>query len=228
LWFTESSADKVGKITTAGVITEYPVKGANLLGSITSGPDGNLWFEFLVIKGTTLSGSLAKITTSGVLTIVKQGYPVGTGFGGKHGNGFVAGSDGAFWLDQGYPNSLARVTTSGVVSEVALSSANACPSDLAVGADKKLWVVEACSGTVERLSAIGGAGKTIAATHGVSFSGAVASYTDGTTTATASDFTASIVWGDGSKTSGAVAGSSGSFTVSGTYTYANAVTSKSR
>jgi hypothetical protein len=128
------------------------------------------------------------------------------------------------WLDQGFPNSLARVTTSGVVSKVALSGGNACPSDLTVGADKKLWVVEACSGTVERLSAIGGAGKKIAATYGVSFSGVVASYTDGTTTATASDFTASIVWGDGTKTSGTVAGASGSFTVSGIHTYAKAGT----
>jgi virginiamycin B lyase len=45
LWFTEDSVNKIGRITTAGVITEFPVPtaGSGLRG-ITTGPDGALWF----------------------------------------------------------------------------------------------------------------------------------------------------------------------------------------
>ena len=35
--------DAVGRITTAGVLTEFPVAGAQPNGIVT-GPDGNLWF----------------------------------------------------------------------------------------------------------------------------------------------------------------------------------------
>jgi hypothetical protein len=49
----------------------------------------------------------------------------------------------------------------------------------------------------------------------------VASFTDGTTTVTAADFTATIAWGDGITTTGTVVGSNGSFTVEGGHTYAD-------
>lgn len=44
LWFTEPGGDKVGRITTAGVITEFPVTTGSAPAFITAGPDGNLWF----------------------------------------------------------------------------------------------------------------------------------------------------------------------------------------
>jgi virginiamycin B lyase len=45
LWFTEFLGNKVGRLTTTGTFTEYPVPTANAkpLG-ITTGPDGNIWF----------------------------------------------------------------------------------------------------------------------------------------------------------------------------------------
>lgn len=65
------------------------------------------------------------------------------------------------------------------------------------------------------------AGKTIAATEGQSFSGAVASFTDADTNATAAEYTASIAWGDASTSAGTISGAKGGpFTVSGTHTYA--------
>jgi len=41
LWFIE--ANKIGRFTTSGVLTEYPVPSGDGLG-ITTGPDGALWF----------------------------------------------------------------------------------------------------------------------------------------------------------------------------------------
>jgi hypothetical protein len=56
-------------------------------------------------------------------------------------------------------------------------------------------------------------------TAGVPFSGVVATFTDTDTANVPADFTATIDWGDGNITAGAVAGGSGTFTVSGTHTY---------
>jgi sugar lactone lactonase YvrE len=45
LWFVETSASKIAKVTTGGTITEYATTTANAGPyDIVSGPDGNLWF----------------------------------------------------------------------------------------------------------------------------------------------------------------------------------------
>jgi streptogramin lyase len=60
LWFTETLNNKIGRITTAGVITEYtiPVASSSPQG-ITSGPDGSLWFTMFN------ANAIGSITTSG-------------------------------------------------------------------------------------------------------------------------------------------------------------------
>jgi hypothetical protein len=55
----------------------------------------------------------------------------------------------------------------------------------------------------------------------VPFTGVVATFTDTDTANVPADFTATIDWGDGNVTAGTVAGGSGTFSVSGTHTYAN-------
>src|SRR5262249_41385739 len=52
------------------------------------------------------------------------------------------------------------------------------------------------------------------------FAGVVARFTDANRFATAGDYRAIISWGDGTITSGVVQGQAGSFTVSGSHTYA--------
>lgn len=59
IWFVESSANKVGRITMAGHFTEFPIPSAVLFQTsagqimtsgpvgITTGPDGALWFTGL-------------------------------------------------------------------------------------------------------------------------------------------------------------------------------------
>src|SRR5205823_3287534 len=63
LWFTERSANKIGRITPDGTVTEFPVPTANSQpANITSGPDGNLWF-------TEYAGNqIGWITPAGVIT----------------------------------------------------------------------------------------------------------------------------------------------------------------
>src|SRR5260370_1190123 len=63
LWFTEFSASKIGRITTAGVFTEFPIPTAGCCPSgITTGPDGALWFTELT------PSNIGRITTAGVST----------------------------------------------------------------------------------------------------------------------------------------------------------------
>jgi len=78
--------------------------------------------------------------------------------------------------------------------------------------------------TVGESDVLVGTGLTIAATQGIAFNGAVATFSDTNTLNTASDFTATINWGDASTTAGVVSGGSGTFTVSGSHTYTSAGT----
>jgi streptogramin lyase len=217
IWFTESGVSKIGKMSTAGVtLAEYPTKTKpSNLSAITSGPDGNLWF----LENTEF-GAVGRITKTGVVTEYKAQMQ-------NFENGIIAGPDGAIWYAQGYPNVVARVTTKGIVSTVPLTALNAVGNSLTVGPDHKIWVAEGLAGALGRLSAIGGTGLTFTATHAVEFTGNVASFVDGTPTASASDFTATIYWGDGatSKSTGTVTGSPGGpFDVSGSHTYSAAGT----
>ena len=63
LWFVETAVNKIGRISTAGVVTEYPVPTAGAIdtdqGFLAVGQDGALWFnEDLVNK-------IGRITTEG-------------------------------------------------------------------------------------------------------------------------------------------------------------------
>jgi hypothetical protein len=68
--------------------------------------------------------------------------------------------------------------------------------------------------------AITASGTTVSATEGAKFSGKVATFSDPDTSATASEYTATIEWGDSTSSTGTVSGSGGSFAVSGEHTYA--------
>jgi hypothetical protein len=72
-------------------------------------------------------------------------------------------------------------------------------------------------------AALTASGTTVSGTEGAAISGAkVATFTDANPNATASDFTATINWGDGSSTTGTVvAQNGGGFAVDGTHTYAD-------
>ena len=69
-------------------------------------------------------------------------------------------------------------------------------------------------------AALSASGAGVSSPEGASFSGAVASFTDADPNGAASDFTATISWGDQTTSAGTVAANgSGGFSVSGTHTY---------
>jgi len=82
--------------------------------------------------------------------------------------------------------------------------------------------------TVAEADSLAGTGSSGAAHAGETLSGTLATFTDTYTGNSASDFTAAVVWGDGATTAGTVAGSGGSFTVSGSHVYSNSGTFSAR
>ena len=63
LWFTESDAGKIGRITPDGSVVEYPLPSAAAEPwRIAAGPDGALWFT------NRNSGSIGRVTTTGIFT----------------------------------------------------------------------------------------------------------------------------------------------------------------
>lgn len=79
------------------------------------------------------------------------------------------------------------------------------------------------SATISKGDTLAAAGAaTVSATEGTTFSGNVATFTDtGRPGNPATDFSATIHWGDGTTTAGAIVASSGTLTVSGTHVYAD-------
>jgi len=71
IWFTETAANKIGRVTTDGVVTEFPIVGGTIPIGITAGPDNRLWFT---CNG---SGQIGRITTNGVIRLFTIPYAAG-------------------------------------------------------------------------------------------------------------------------------------------------------
>jgi len=180
LWFTESGSGRIGRMTPAGVVTEFAVPKVPApagsppgtpatpppLGAITIGPDGALWF-------TGVPGEIGRITTAGVVTEFAvpavpppAGSPAGTATTPASISAITAGPDGALWFT-GVPGAVGRITTSGVVTEFAVpdippaagSPAGAAgtqvtPSAITAGPDGALWFA-GVPGKVGRITTAG-------------------------------------------------------------------------
>ncbi len=95
LWFTEREGNRIGRITTSGVITEFPLRPSLSPFDITSGADGALWF--------TTDTCLGRITTSGKVTT----WAVANA---KQLAGIAAAADGSFWLADGPADAVRHFT----------------------------------------------------------------------------------------------------------------------
>ncbi|MEI7682696.1 MAG: Ig-like domain-containing protein [Candidatus Saccharibacteria bacterium] len=144
LWFTERSKDFIGKITTSGVVTEYPVTtiGTDKF-SITAGPDNNLWFT----EGS--ANKIGKITTSGVVTE----YSVPT----ASANPFriIASSDGNLWFTEESASGIAKITTSGVITEYVTPTSNSGPDGITLGPDGNIWFAERNTNNIAKVTPAG-------------------------------------------------------------------------
>lgn len=138
LWFSEFYADRIGRITPTGTITEFPLPDLNDIEGITSGPDGNIWFT------EPGENKIGRMTTKGVVTAFEI-----------HANnpsprGITAGPDGNVWFVEYYDNTIGRITPSGVITRFAIPQSQGSPWWITTGKDGDLWFTESQSEYIGR------------------------------------------------------------------------------
>lgn len=139
LWFTDEFSGpalqgRIGKMTTAGILTEYPMPatdGNNFLENIAAGPDGNLWFT------AAIGNFIGRITQSGVITE----FPLPTGMPGAATTaqpfGITAGPDGNVWFTEVSRGQVGRITPAGVITEY--KTGTCAPAGISTGPDGNVW-----------------------------------------------------------------------------------------
>jgi virginiamycin B lyase len=154
LWYVgivAPSTPIVGRITTAGVVTDYSAAaaaaGAQHPISIVAGPDGAMWFADTILElEANGRAAIGRITTSGVVTE----YPLSSPSASP--TGITAGY-GALWFTDGADNAVGRITTSGAITEYTAGiSTGAFPYDITTGPDGAIWFTEWSIGKIGRLS----------------------------------------------------------------------------
>jgi virginiamycin B lyase len=137
LWFTQPGVARIGRLTTAGAYSSFPVSGVpGSNNGIATGPDGGIWFS----QGT----AIGRITGAGTV----RSYTLPNG--GKPGR-IITGSDGALWFIETNRPVIGRMTVSGDVTEYGLSG-NQPARGIVAGPDDAVWVAR---GNVIRISNTG-------------------------------------------------------------------------
>jgi len=149
LWFTEQDKHQVGRVTPAGVFTEFAIpavpgsRDLGFPGEISAGPDGNMWFT---IPNLSLIG---RITLDGAITEL----PVLTANGSPA--AITGGPDGNLWFTEPNANQIGRITPGGAVSEFPILTPGSQPSGITTGADGNLWFTEAAADKIGRITPAG-------------------------------------------------------------------------
>jgi len=235
LWFTDGP--KVGKMTTAGAVTEFhlpaPADGSAIDLSdaqLTPGKDGDIYFLGL--------GGLSRITPAGVTnTLEANGLKV---------TALAEGTDGNLWYSFLPPKSgqlaalpgavVARLASNGTTTVVPdrADAAGTPVQRLVTGLDASLWL-ETGGTKFGRVNLAGIPSYTpptvTPLTHSAvttdankSYSGPVVSFTPNYGNARLTDFSATIDWGDGQTSKGTIAADPrGGYDVDGSHTYGSAV-----
>ena len=139
LWFTDQDgADEgagIGRITPAGVVTEFATPTTNSLPTgICLGSDGNIWFT----EGANQANQVGRVTPAGVVTEFPSGFYTAP-------SGIAPGPDGALWFccysTAKGNGAIARITTAGnltLFDETAVLQ----PTNIVAGSDGNMWFTE--------------------------------------------------------------------------------------
>jgi streptogramin lyase len=141
LWFSESGAGRIGKITTQGAVTEFVLPGpfTRPVG-ITSGPDGNIWFA------DDDANKVGRITPDGTIT------EFGIRTSASRPLGITAGPDGNLWFAEFQGNQIGRITPDGAITEFAVPTGSSGPVFIAAGPDGNVWFTEFFGNKIGRIT----------------------------------------------------------------------------
>jgi streptogramin lyase len=160
LWFVERGANKIGRITTAGVITnEIPIPTASSYSEfIAAGPDSSLWFT------ERDANKIGRISISPPYTVAE--FTVPTASSGPQ--GITPGPDNALWFTESFGDQIGRINAAGPLpakandrsppggfTEYAIPSPAALPRAITLGQDGSLWFTEDNGNAIGRITASG-------------------------------------------------------------------------
>jgi streptogramin lyase len=145
LWFTDNAGNNIGRITTDGVVTLFPIPTAAAGASdITLGPDGNFWFT------ETTVGQIARVTPAG--SFLEALLPVAT----SKPVGITTGRDGNIWFAESANNVVARLAVNfNAFTEFVVPTASSTPFRITVGPDDNIWFTEQTANQIGRLTTTG-------------------------------------------------------------------------
>ena len=124
--------------------TEYPIPTPDSRPfSITTGPDGALWFTEWV------GNKIGRISTDGIITERLLPHARSQPIWIKR------GPDGALWFTEQAGNRIGRITTSGAIVEYPLPTPDSLPWNIRVGPDGALWFTEKGSLKIGRITTAG-------------------------------------------------------------------------
>jgi len=183
---------------------------------LTIGGDGNLW--------VTLAGTdrIARVSPAAGGTTTTFSLPAGTAP-----NSIAAGPDGALWFTESAPGRVGRITTDGARIDAFAAPASAGALGEITASGGELWITAPAANQLVQLdpsqlvTVVAG---PIAVVDGAAAPQVVATFTTDAVAPVASDFIATIDWGDGSPpTLGRVdPAPEGGFQVVGSHVYASA------
>jgi len=146
VWFTEFAGNKIGRITPAGLVTEFQLPVNNQGQSsgpvaILRAPDGALWFTM------SNASQIGRITTTGNLHF----FPTPTANSGPE--GIAVGSDGNIWFTEAAANQIGRLAPSnGSITEFPVPTTNSQLSRIALARDGNLWFTESNANKIARIT----------------------------------------------------------------------------
>jgi virginiamycin B lyase len=145
LWFAETGAGQIGRITVDGVVTEYPVPTEDALddtqGFVALGPDGAIWFN------EDRANKLGRISPDGV--VAEYDLPPGTAPIRE----MVAGPDKTLWVTALDANKIVKLSTDGMVlAEYPLPNADSRPAGMVAGPDGAFWFIENGANQIGRIT----------------------------------------------------------------------------
>ena len=144
LWFTEREANRVAKITSAGVITEYTVPTLNSLpeGIATVG-GGDAWFtEFNANK-------IGHVTSAGVF----EEFTIPTPGSGPR--GIIPGPTGGYWFTEYYGNKIGFISNTGAITEFSIPTPSSGPIHIDWVTTDRLWFTESVGNKIGSITVSG-------------------------------------------------------------------------
>jgi hypothetical protein len=221
--------------TSTGTVTANATGGFSVTGSNTFADEGNYSFSVKIVDdgGTTDTIGAGVTVTDASLnaSAATVSSSVGSTFNGvvatfTDGNPNATTADFSATISWGDGSSSAGTITTNssggfnVSGSHAYSHQGSYPFTVQITDDGSASTSAQGTATVTG-DILTATGATVKATEGVTFTAVVASFTDSNPNATAGNFSASIIWGDGSTSAGTIsANGSGGFNVTGTHVYA--------